>query len=61
MEFNNEKDYVIFSQKLAGYLMMNSCRLKKIKNDKNNATKFVYFFADNEKVRSLVEDYKSIN
>lgn len=56
-----EKDYVIFSQKLAGFLMMNSCRLKKIKNANDDPRKFVYFFNNNEEVKSLVAKYKSMN
>lgn len=56
-----EKDFVVFSQRMAGYLMMQGCRLKKLKVDKDNSTKFVYFFSDNETVRSFVDQYKSIS
>ncbi|WP_144700165.1 DUF5659 domain-containing protein [Fictibacillus phosphorivorans] len=58
MENIKEKDFVVFSQRMAGYLMMNSCRLKKMKVDKDNSTKFVYFFSDNENVRKLADQYK---
>lgn len=54
-----EKDYVIFSQRLAGFLMFNGCMLKKITKSKKNETKFVYFFNDNESVRNLVNQYQS--
>jgi Domain of unknown function (DUF5659) len=57
MENVNEKDFVVFSQRMAGYLMMNSCRLKKITRSKKDESKFVYFFSDNETVRSLVDQY----
>jgi hypothetical protein len=56
-----EKDYVVFSQRMAGFLMMNGCRLKKIKNDKNESTKFVYFFPNTDYVKSFVEQYQNIN
>lgn len=52
-----EKDYVVFSQRMAGFLMMNGCRLKKIKLSNKDNTKFVYFFPDNETVRRFVEQY----
>lgn len=52
-----EKDYTIFSQRLAGILMYNGCKLKKIKPSKKDASKFVYFFNDNETVRNLVDQY----
>ncbi|MBH0155993.1 hypothetical protein IHV10_06400 [Fictibacillus sp. 5RED26] len=61
MENVSEKDFVVFSQRMAGYLMMNSCRLKKMKVDKDNSTKFVYFFTDNQNVRKLAAQYKFIN
>ncbi|MBT2729436.1 hypothetical protein J7E63_21315 [Bacillus sp. ISL-75] len=52
-----EKDYIVFSQRMAGYLMLNGCRLKKIKKSKKDETLFVYFFSDMEKVRNLVNEY----
>jgi hypothetical protein len=58
MNSTNEKDFVVFSQRLAGYLMLNSCKLKKISKSKQDDTKFVYFFNDTETVRNLVEQYK---
>lgn len=57
MESIKEKDFVVFKMALAGWLMQNGCRLKKITPSKKDATKFVYFFNDNENVRSLVEEY----
>jgi hypothetical protein len=54
----NEKDMVIFSQYLAGKLMMEGCRLKKIKPDRNEPTKFVYFFENSELVKNHVCRYK---
>lgn len=56
-----EKDYVVFKQALAGFLMMNSCRLKKITPSKKDQRKYVYFFKDTEVVRSLVKQYTEVN
>jgi hypothetical protein len=56
---NNEKNMVIFSQYLAGQLMVAGCRLKKIKPDKKDCTKFVYFFENTELVRNYVSRYMS--
>ncbi|MED4228119.1 DUF5659 domain-containing protein [Neobacillus cucumis] len=56
-----EKDYVVFKQALAGFLMMNSCRLKKITASKKDQSKYVYFFKDTETVRSLVKQYTEVN
>ncbi|MCY9007168.1 DUF5659 domain-containing protein [Peribacillus frigoritolerans] len=54
---SNKKDYVVFSQRMAGYLMMNGCRLLKLKNDKNEPTKFVYFFPNTQYVLNHAEKY----
>ncbi|MDM5306321.1 DUF5659 domain-containing protein [Peribacillus frigoritolerans] len=56
-KISNVKDYVVFSQRMAGYLMMNGCRLLKLKNDKNEPTKFVYFFPNTQYVLSHAEKY----
>jgi hypothetical protein len=55
---NNERDMVVFSQYLCGYLMMAGCRLKKIKPDRNEPTKFVYFFENSDLVKKHVSEYK---
>lgn len=52
-----EKDYVVFSQRMAGYLMLNGCKLKKVSKSKKDETMLVYFFNNNEIVRELVQSY----
>lgn len=54
----NTKDYIVFSQKMAGYLMFNGCRLLKLKQDVNEPNKFVYFFPYNDYVLNQANDYK---
>ncbi|MED4693803.1 DUF5659 domain-containing protein [Peribacillus frigoritolerans] len=54
---SNVKDYVVFSQRMAGYLMLNGCRLLKLKVDKNEPTKYVYFFPNTQYVLCHVEKF----
>lgn len=56
---NNEKDYVIYSQRLAAMLMSNGCRLKKIKPDKDKPNFNVFFFENTNHVKELVKQYRS--
>jgi hypothetical protein len=55
---NNEKNFVVFKQHLAGFLMMNGCKLKDIAPAHDNETKNVFFFDDTEYVKELVKKYK---
>jgi Domain of unknown function (DUF5659) len=52
-----EKDYIVFSQTMAGYMMMNGCKLKNIKPAKNEPSKFVYFFPNTEYVLKHAQEY----
>lgn len=58
MKSTENKDYVVFSQRLAGYIMFKGCKLKKCSTSKKDETKLVYFFYDNQTVRDLVEQYQ---
>ena len=51
------KDRVIYSQHMAGTLMTKGCRLLKIKPDKNEPTKFVYFFPNTPFVVERINEY----
>jgi hypothetical protein len=55
----NNKNFVIFNQKTAAYLMNNGCQLKKVEPSKKNPLLNVFIFANNESVLSLVERYKA--
>lgn len=54
----NEKDYVVFSQRLAAILMQNGCRLKKIKPDKDKPNFNVFFFENTDRVKELIQQYR---
>lgn len=53
----SEKNYIVFSMRLAGYLMLKGCRLIKLKPSKNNADKFVYIFPDTSETHLHVQEY----
>jgi hypothetical protein len=55
---NSEKNFVVFSQRLAATLMLGGCKLHKVSPSKEDNSKNVFFFDDNEKVRELVREYK---
>ncbi|MGD6897131.1 DUF5659 domain-containing protein [Bacillus infantis] len=57
MNKQSEKDYCVFSQTMAGYLMMNGCKLKKLKAAKDNPSKFVYFFPNTDYVLDHAKEY----
>jgi hypothetical protein len=55
---NNDKDYVIYSQRLAAMLMANGCRLKKMKPDKDKPNYNVFFFENTKQVKELISEYR---
>ena len=56
-----EKFKYIFSLKLAGYLMMNECRILRINHNLNVPDKDVYVFEDTEELRKAMSEYSSKN
>lgn len=50
----------IFSQKLAGYLMMHSFVLVSMRPNKNNTGKNVFFFNDTPDLQMAIEEYKTL-
>jgi hypothetical protein len=56
----NNKNFVIFNQKTAAYLMNNGCQLKKVEPSKKNPLVNVFIFANNETVLKLVEQYSRL-
>nr|BDD43632.1 hypothetical protein 1 [Bacillaceae bacterium] len=51
------KDYCVFSQTMAGFLMMNGCKLKKIAPSKRDESKFVYYFPNTDYVLQNAQQY----
>ncbi len=56
-----EKFKYIFSLKLAGYLMMNGCRILRINHNLNVSDKDVYVFEDTEELRRMMSEYSNKN
>lgn len=52
-----DKDFCIFSQTMAGWLMLNGCKLKKIAPSKQDSNKYVYYFPNTEYVNEYVQKY----
>ena len=57
---NDSKMITIFSQKLAGYLMMHSFVLVSMRPTKNNTGKNVFFFNDTPDLQMAIEEYKTL-
>ncbi|AZV43749.1 hypothetical protein BAOM_3140 [Peribacillus asahii] len=56
-----KKEYIVFSNQLAGYLMMNKFPLKRMgKSDKQGSNLNIFFFNESEDLLSKVEEFKSI-
>lgn len=56
-----KKEYIVFSNKLAGYLMMNGYVLKRMgKSNKIGSTLNIFFFNESPDLLHKVEEYKSI-
>jgi hypothetical protein len=55
-----KKEYVIFNQRLAGFLMMNGFPLKHI--ERNELTnKNLFFFNESDELFKTIKNYKELN
>jgi len=54
---NTNKGYVVFSDHLAGYLLLNSCKLIRVRPDEKDITKSVYIFNNTDNLKTTIEDY----
>ncbi|WP_154663458.1 DUF5659 domain-containing protein [Neobacillus dielmonensis] len=52
-----EKDYVVYSQTMAGFLMLNGCKLKKMAPSKQDSSMYVYFFPNTDYVSEYAQRY----
>lgn len=54
-----KKEYIVFNQRLAGYLMMSGFVLKRMgKSDKEDRNKNVFFFNGSDDLFKKISDYK---
>jgi len=55
-----KKDYIIFNQKLAGYLMTKGFVLKKMdKTTRDNSNRNVFYFNETNDLVRIVEEFKN--
>jgi len=52
--------YNCFSQKLAGYLLINGFSIIGVKSDLKNTGRTIYLFSDTELLRNTVSKYKTV-
>ena len=55
----SKKLFVIYSKKLAGYLLFNYCTLVKVVPNIQDRTRKVYLFKNTEKLLELIESFKT--
>ncbi len=56
-----KKEYIVFNQRLAGYLMMNKFVLKRMgKSDKEGSNLNIFFFNESEDLLKKVDEFKLI-
>jgi hypothetical protein len=55
----SKKLFVIYSKKLAGYLLFNYCTLVKVVPNIQDRTRKVYLFKNNDRLLELIDSFKS--
>lgn len=60
MDKKDNKYMQIFSQRLAGYLMLNGFVLGNMRPDNKGGGKNVFFFKNTPEIRSAIDEYKSL-
>lgn len=55
-----QEDYIVFNQRLAGYLMQSGFVLKRLeKSKKTNSNKNIFIFNKSEKLMNTIEKFKN--
>jgi len=62
-DINKEKDFkkpfMVFSDKLAAYLIFNKIKLLKVRPDIQDFSKNVYLFKNESEIETLIEEYNA--
>ena len=54
-----KKEYIVFSNRLAGYLMLSGYVLKRMgKSDKKDSNRNIFFFNESPELLQKIEEYK---
>jgi hypothetical protein len=57
--FDMKKEYIIFNQRLAGFLMMNGFVLKRLeKSTKQNSDRNIFFFNESDDLFKKITEFK---
>lgn len=60
-DLNKEKDlkkpFMVFSDKLAAFLIFNNIKLLRVRPDIQDFSKNVYLFKNSSEIETLIEDY----
>lgn len=59
-EQEEKRGFTVFSQRMAGFAMMNGCKLIKFRPDYYDNTKNVYIFYDGPKLQEAIKEYKKL-
>lgn len=59
MEWKEEKHKTIFSQRLAGYLMLRGFVLMDMRRDVKDGKKNVFYFKNSPELRGAIDEYDS--
>lgn len=54
-----KKEYIIFNQRLAGYLMQSGFVLKRMGKSDKDVTKNIFFFNESDELLKVVKEYKT--
>lgn len=57
----DKKMKTIFSQRLAGHLMIKGFVLVGMEQGRNNSGKNVFYFNDSDELRTAMDEYKALN
>lgn len=53
------KNYIVFSQKMAGYLMIEGYILKRIETNRNYPGKNVFIFKNTNNIQETIREFKT--
>lgn len=59
MNNTDKKNYIVYSQKMAGYLMQRGFVLIDMQPDLKKTGRNVFFFNDTPKLKSAIDEYMS--
>ena len=59
MKSEKTKYFTIFSQRLAGYLMLSGFRLAEMRKDEKGTMKNIFFFVDSEDLQNEIRKFKN--